>query len=45
MHKESREVCGYPRVHKVLQQAGIVCGKNRVARLMRENGIAVRMAR
>ena len=45
VHKESREIYGYPRVHEALKQAGIVCGKNRVARLMRENGIAAKMAR
>lgn len=43
--KESRETYGYPRVHAALKAQGIVCGKHRVARLMRENGLKARMAR
>lgn len=45
VHKEHRELYGYPRVHKALRQSGVVCGRNRVARLMRENGIVAKMAR
>jgi len=45
VHRASRERYGYPRVHQALRQKGIVCGRNRVARIMRENGIAARMAR
>lgn len=34
-HKKSRETYGSPRMHVVLQRGGIVCGRNRIARLMR----------
>lgn len=34
-----REVYGAPRIHKALLADGYDCGLNRVARLMRENGI------
>jgi transposase InsO family protein len=43
--KESRETYGYPRVHADLKARHIVCGRHRVARLMRENGLKARMAR
>jgi hypothetical protein len=33
---------GSPRVTKVLQQLGLVCGENRVARLMREHELVAR---
>lgn len=45
MHDDSRETYGYPRVHKALQRKGIVCGQNRVARIMRDYGIQAKMAR
>lgn len=32
----NREVYGAPRIHRVLQDEGIVCGLNRVARLMQQ---------
>jgi putative transposase len=38
-HKNSRTTYGSPRVHAALQRQGQVCGRNRVARLMRLNGI------
>ena len=38
-HKHSRQTYGSPRVHVVLQRQGVVCGHNRVARLMRVNKI------
>ena len=41
----SRETYGYPRVHAALKARNIVCGKHRVARIMRENGLQARMAR
>jgi len=41
----SRETYGYPRIHAALKTRGIVCGRHRVARLMRENGLKARMAR
>lgn len=43
--KASRETYGYPRVHAALQAQGIVCGRHRVARIMRENGLKAKMAR
>lgn len=45
IHKANRELYGYPRVHQALLQEGIKCGRNRVARLMRENGIIAKMTR
>lgn len=38
-HKRSREIYGSPRVHADLVEAGESCGLNRVARLMREEGL------
>jgi putative transposase len=38
-HKSSRQTYGSPRVHVVLRRQGVVCGHNRVARLMRVNQI------
>lgn len=35
VHQASQERYGYPRVHQTLQQNGVVCGRNRVARIMR----------
>lgn len=43
--KASRETYGYPRVHAALKARGYVCGRHRVARIMRENGLKARMAR
>ena len=43
--RASRETYGYPRVHAALKTRHIVCGKHRVARIMRENGLKARMAR
>lgn len=37
--KKSHETYGSPRMHAVLQRKGIVCGRNRVARLMRSHNI------
>ncbi len=39
VHRNSRETYGSPRVYQVLKQQGKVCSKNRVARLMREDGL------
>jgi putative transposase len=39
IHDESRRIYGSPRVYAALQQRGIACGRHRVARLMREEGI------
>ncbi len=39
-HERSRKTYGSPRVYVVLRRKGVVCGHNRVARLMRLHGIA-----
>ena len=39
-HKNSRRTYGSPRLHVVLRRKGVICGRNRVARLMRMHGIA-----
>ena len=36
---KSRKIYGSPRIKDVLNDQGIVCGKNRVARIMQDNGI------
>src|SRR3972149_7361068 len=38
-HRNSRRVYGSPRIVEDLQAKGMKCGKNRVARLMKVNGI------
>jgi len=43
--KKSRETYGYPRLYAALRAKGIVCGRHRVARIMRENGLKAKMAR
>jgi len=44
-YKLSRGTYGSPRITKALHKKGIACGKNRVARLMRENGIVAKTKR
>jgi putative transposase len=39
IHKKSRETYGRPRMVLALQNQGYECGKDRVARLMREEGL------
>ena len=39
IHKQSRETYGRPRMVLALQNQGYECGKDRVARLMREEGL------
>ena len=39
VHDRSRKTYGSPRVTAELHAQGVCCGENRVARLMRENGI------
>lgn len=45
VHQMSHEAYGSPRVHAALHQAGITCGRHRVARLMRSMGLAGRSSR
>jgi len=40
MFVTSRRTYGSPRIHRALRQAGVRCGVNRVARLMRLSGLA-----
>jgi transposase InsO family protein len=44
IYQGSRKTYGSPRVHAYLRRKGVVCGRNRVARLMRLNQIAARKA-
>lgn len=39
IHAESRGTYGSPRVYAALRREGIACGRHRVARLMRDEGI------
>ena len=45
IHKETVETYGIRRMTDQLNKEGIKCGKNRVARLMRDNGIYSRLKR
>jgi putative transposase len=45
LHNASHGIYGSPRIHRELVDAGIGCGKNRVARIMREAGIRSRTKR
>ena len=45
IHEASRGTYGRPRIHKQLQRDGKRVGKDRVARLMRERGVAGRVKR
>ncbi len=42
VHEESRRTYGSPRIHADLEDQGFEVSRNRVARLMRENGIRAR---
>lgn len=44
-HEKSRKSYGSPRVHVVLRRQGVVCGHNRVARLMQRHGIVAHSRR
>lgn len=41
----SRETYGSPRMHAELKASGISCGRHRIARLMRDNGLKALMKR
>lgn len=45
VHEESRRTYGSPRIHVELCKRGIRCGKNRVARLMKQRGIQAKHKR
>ncbi|WP_420082648.1 IS3 family transposase (plasmid) [Streptomyces sp. JL4002] len=45
VHEQSRGTYGAPRVHAVLKRQGEECGRRRVARLMRQAGLAGRHRR
>ncbi len=44
-YQHSHKTYGSPRIHAALQRKGVVCGRNRVAKLMRTHGIAARKRR
>lgn len=44
-HKRSRRIYGSPRITAEIKEQGIPCGKNRVARIMRDNGIQAEVRR
>ena len=44
-HEKSRRIYGSPRITAELHASGIRCGKDRIARLMRENGIMAKTRR
>ena len=39
VYRQNRGVYGSPRIHRALALQGVSCGRNRVARLMREDGL------
>lgn len=45
IHRESRQTYGSPRITAQLRAEGCGCGRKRVARLMRENGIMAKTRR
>ena len=45
IHQQSHETYGSPRVWAVLRKQGVVCGKNRVARVMRWAGVQGRVVK
>src|SRR5689334_16756258 len=45
IHQASRRTYGSPRVHAALRRRGLACGRKRVARLMRCEGLVGRSPR
>lgn len=45
VHADSRQTYGSPRVYDELREAGVGCGRHRVAKLMRAKGIVGRVKR
>lgn len=45
IHKGKRRVYGSPRVHDHLRKQGVRCGRKRVERLMRDNGIRAKQSK
>lgn len=45
VYKKSRSLYGSPRIKYGLNDQGIICGKNRVARIMKDNGIRANVKR
>jgi transposase InsO family protein len=45
IHQESHETYGSPRIHAELKAKGETCSRMRVARLMKQEGIAAKMAK
>lgn len=43
--EESGETYGSPRIYQVMRKLGLMCSKNRVARLMRAEGLCAKQAR
>ena len=44
-YKDNRQVYGSPRITEALRDQGVICGQNRIARLMRENDIMAKTVR
>ena len=45
IHTASHETYGSPRIYEALKQQGFLCGRNKVAQLMRHMGVAGRASR
>jgi len=45
VYQTSCQTYGSPRIHAYLQQRGVVCGRNRVARLMQKDQLVARRSR
>ena len=43
--EESGETYGSPRIHQVMRKLGLMCSRNRVARLMRAEGLRAKQSR